>query len=376
MQLDDSHLSSEEILYLRDDLQCIPIRFNNSYRASRLSLRAQGGDISITVPLNHPYDADIKKFILANTRWIIKHHHPLDNLPSPTSVPPTSTTPSPQEPPPLLLTPEGRPQFLGNEKKGFNLDFSRFQTENLLSLWIGEQIIPIPVRYSKRARNYRLNVTGKNVTAIVPQKKETISDKERIEQMRILRLLILDATSWILKQLNKKGKKNKPNPPFPIPSPCHPGDRFLFNGEWIPFVFASEDQNSKKGCFRLGQDFSIKLPLGIPDYFSILQKVIKFYAEQVFPPRLRQWAEKMQISYTSLSIRCIRSKWGSCREGNSITLNSQLIHAPLWIQDYVMIHELSHCRQMNHSSQFWTIVASFCPRYKEARKWLREQIML
>ena len=88
------------------------------------------------------------------------------------------------------------------------------------------------------------------------------------------------------------------------------------------------------------------------------------------PPRLIELASEHDIALGRISIRNQRTRWGACSSRGSITLNWRLILVPDFVRDYVMIHELMHRRELNHSRRFWKHVAAACPRYDEARKWL------
>ena len=91
------------------------------------------------------------------------------------------------------------------------------------------------------------------------------------------------------------------------------------------------------------------------------------------PAALRALADLHGVTVTAVSIRNQRSRWGSCSSRGSITLNWRLILVPDFVRDYVMIHELMHRRELNHSKRFWRHVAAACPRVDEARRWLRTE---
>ena len=76
--------------------------------------------------------------------------------------------------------------------------------------------------------------------------------------------------------------------------------------------------------------------------------------------------------YTSITIRDQKTRWGSCSSTGTLSFNYRLIFAPPRILDYVVVHELCHLTHMNHSKDFWNMVASVMPEYKVHRKWLRE----
>ena len=93
-------------------------------------------------------------------------------------------------------------------------------------------------------------------------------------------------------------------------------------------------------------------------------------ASKQLPQRLIELAREHGITVTRISIRNQRTRWGACSAKGSITLNWRLVLVPDFVRDYVMIHELMHRRELNHSKRFWKHVAAACPRYDEARQWL------
>jgi hypothetical protein len=74
----------------------------------------------------------------------------------------------------------------------------------------------------------------------------------------------------------------------------------------------------------------------------------------------------------SVKLRYNYSKWGSCSSSNSISLSTRLIFAPKEVVDYVIIHELAHLIEMNHSAKFWNIMRAILPDFELKEKWLRE----
>ena len=93
-------------------------------------------------------------------------------------------------------------------------------------------------------------------------------------------------------------------------------------------------------------------------------------AAKELPPQLVSLAAAHDITVTRISVRNQRSRWGSCSSTGSITLNWRLILVPDHVRNYVMIHELMHRRELNHSTRFWRHVATACPDYRESKRWL------
>jgi predicted metal-dependent hydrolase len=97
------------------------------------------------------------------------------------------------------------------------------------------------------------------------------------------------------------------------------------------------------------------------------------HAKRELPGRLLELATAHGLTVTRVSVRNQRSRWGSCGRDGHISLNWRLVLMPAWVRDYVIIHELMHLRRMDHSAEYWRLVAAACPEYEAARRWLRAQ---
>ncbi len=91
------------------------------------------------------------------------------------------------------------------------------------------------------------------------------------------------------------------------------------------------------------------------------------------PVELSALAERHAIDVTRIVIRDQRSRWGSCSRRGTISLNWRLVQTPPFVREYVLLHELMHRRELNHSARFWRLVAAACPRHVDARRWLRDE---
>ena len=95
-------------------------------------------------------------------------------------------------------------------------------------------------------------------------------------------------------------------------------------------------------------------------------------ALQVFPERVEYYARQMGVSYGRITIREQKTRWGSCSGKGNLNFNWKLTLMPPEVLDYVVVHELAHRREMNHSRDFWKIVEQVLPDYQERRKRLKE----
>ena len=95
-------------------------------------------------------------------------------------------------------------------------------------------------------------------------------------------------------------------------------------------------------------------------------------AVEYIPKRVEYFAPKIGVRYGRITIRNQKSRWGSCSSKGNLNFNCLLMLTPPEIIDYVVVHELCHRKEMNHSFQFWALVEKVLPDFRERRKWLDE----
>lgn len=94
-------------------------------------------------------------------------------------------------------------------------------------------------------------------------------------------------------------------------------------------------------------------------------------AKQIIPERVAYYAKIMNVTYGRITIREQKTRWGSCSSSGNLNFNWKLILMSGEVMDYVVVHELAHRKEMNHSEAFWKIVESVLPDYRERRKQLK-----
>ena len=95
-------------------------------------------------------------------------------------------------------------------------------------------------------------------------------------------------------------------------------------------------------------------------------------ALKTIPARVAYFASRMGVTYGRITIRNQTSRWGSCTSQGNLNFNCLLMLAPPEVLDYVVVHELCHRKEMNHSAKFWTEVARVLPDYETRKKWLKD----
>lgn len=119
------------------------------------------------------------------------------------------------------------------------------------------------------------------------------------------------------------------------------------------------------------------------DERSKLEKItfeqVKELADQAveyIPKRVKYYAEKENFVYNKITIKNLVSRWGSCSTKGNLNFNCLLMLTPDYVIDYIVVHELCHLREMNHSEKFWAEVEKIMPDYQRAELWLKQNLSL
>ena len=226
---------------------------------------------------------------------------------------------------------------------------------------IQDQVLEYELRRSKRRSiGFLIGDDGLRMTA---PRWVTIADIERA---------ILEKQTWIINKLAEKRERVAQR----TQTSMHWED-----GARLPY---------------LGRDLSLKIVRGSrislqhdAELATLTITLLPEYSEQELKDRVKSWlqqeakhlfqqrmpifAQRLGVTYHSLSLSSAGTRWGSCTSQGKIRLNWRLIHFSPEIIDYVVAHELSHLREMNHSPAFWATVASIYPEYASAKQKLRQQ---
>jgi len=143
---------------------------------------------------------------------------------------------------------------------------------------------------------------------------------------------------------------------------------FIWNQETLQLSVSNDAICSDTAC----SDTAFSDEAGVP---KLLRDWLKIYAKEYLPDLLKKVAADMNVDYRAVSVRLQKSRWGSCSMRGNISLNAKLLLLPPEVVRYVLVHELSHLKHMNHSAVFWHYVEKFEPNYSEKRSELRRLSM-
>ncbi|MFL3658398.1 MAG: M48 family metallopeptidase [Opitutales bacterium] len=148
----------------------------------------------------------------------------------------------------------------------------------------------------------------------------------------------------------------------------HPGDRIWFRGE---FVELEVSKHWGRPVLRFADQQFFIADVGM-DLSRPLAERLRGLAKKELPALVREIAMRFNLTFKRVSIRDQKTRWGSCSGLGAISLNWRLVLAPPQTAEYIVIHELMHLEEMNHSAAFWALVELACPRYKEHERWLND----
>jgi len=154
----------------------------------------------------------------------------------------------------------------------------------------------------------------------------------------------------------------------------HPPGKELVSGESILYLgrqYRIEIVKAGLADIQFTQRFLIP-DIEAPRQAEALRTWYMNRAQEKIVPRVKQYARRLGVEVAEVKIVDSRYRWGSCTPKNNINLNWRLIKAPMFVIDYVIVHELAHLIEANHTPGFWNIVHAQAPTMDKAREWLKE----
>lgn len=216
-----------------------------------------------------------------------------------------------------------------------------------------------PVTYTLkrtgRRRSIGLRIDDRGLTVNVPLRASE----------KWLHSVLQEKAAWVVEKL-ETWQANRP-----APQQWTDGEAVVYRGETftlriIPSLFDAPPQL---------HGTQLLVHLSRPDSAELIEKIVmRWYrheAMQLFTECIAHFAPLMNVTPREIKLSSARTQWGSCTTRGVVRLNWQLIKMPLDLIDYVVVHELAHLREMNHSAAFWSVVETMCPDYAKRRGELR-----
>lgn len=211
----------------------------------------------------------------------------------------------------------------------------------------------------------RRSAKRKNVTITVERDRAVVVHAPVGVPEDKLRELVDGKRQWLFEKLNDAQKYQ--------PLPHAPGKE-LVNGEsalYLGRAYRIELVDSTNDRVRFSSKFLIPRSQA-SERKRVLREWYVERAKEKILPRVDMHAKNLGVTYEQAKIINSRFRWGSCTPGNNLNFNWRLIKAPMFTIDYVIVHELAHLIEANHTARFWNIVSAQLPTMDRARDWLRE----
>lgn len=225
---------------------------------------------------------------------------------------------------------------------------------------IRDQRITYTIRESTRSRSLRLKIDHKGLEVIVPA-GISVPNLEDILHSR---------SDWILKYYRQ------PEPPAPK-TLLSAGMKIEYLGSKRTLQIDQKRHGNSTTVILTDSALQIRLRPGLMEehrqheVFAVLLEWYKQQAKRYISSRTAELARKHGFKYNRITIRGQKTRWGSCSSNRNLNFNWRLMQAPPEAVDYIIIHELCHLKEMNHSAAFWELVARYCPQYKKWRRWFK-----
>lgn len=234
----------------------------------------------------------------------------------------------------------------------------------MLKLNIGTELIPYSIRRSYRAKYVSLSIGTDGVHIVAPF---SMNDSEIIS-------LVEKKRKWLFNKFNIYRQRLTQ---IPAEREFVSGEKFLFMGNNYPLKVLEHQGgctsvNLTDGQFLVAINEDIPIEKRREEIQGKLEQWYIIRAKELITKRIELFSKKIGVKVNTVRFKNQKTRWGSCSLKGNLNFNWRLVMAPTFIVDYVVVHELCHLKQMNHSPEFWLLVGTQISDYKKMRKWLKE----
>jgi predicted metal-dependent hydrolase len=147
--------------------------------------------------------------------------------------------------------------------------------------------------------------------------------------------------------------------------------RILFRGVEYPLVVIADGNPRPKVRLEEGRAVVLVPKATTTEVKSAVEQWYRSEATVVIKQSVWRISRRLGLKFNTIMIRNQKTRWGSCSSRGNLSFNLKLATAPQEVIDYVVLHELMHLKEPNHSKRFWRLVEEGCPNYREHREWLK-----
>jgi predicted metal-dependent hydrolase len=208
---------------------------------------------------------------------------------------------------------------------------------------------------SKRSKRLSVKVDRSGISVISPVNEDIVTIRDFINHN----------SAWILKKTKFYAKLNNKLHFSPVQK-----DEIIYLGKKYKMKFVKDTLQ-----YTVLSENLMKITFHVNDRRTYNRNILNWYREQtkiLLESKVPFFSKKLSISYGKVRIRSQKLRWGSCSKKGNLNFNLLLSALPMNIIDYIIIHELFHLVEFNHSNHFWKLVGDAFPSYKYCRAWLKK----
>lgn len=209
------------------------------------------------------------------------------------------------------------------------------------------------IKYSNRKT---VNISVERDRSVMVRAPQGISE-EKIE------CIVQSKKTWIIDKINHEQKY----PAKLVPKEFVSGETLLYLGKNYQLLVVDDEID--------GVEFNQRFIISKSNQKNANKLLKDWYCERAkikIEPKVKMFAKQLGVKYKEVKISDMKYRWGSCTPNSNIIFNWKLIKAPMYVLDYLVVHELAHLIEPNHSPKFWNIVSIQISQYEKAKNWLKQ----
>lgn len=212
--------------------------------------------------------------------------------------------------------------------------------------------------------DYQIVYSNRKTVAITVERDRSVvvrapegTSEEKIQSIVESRKL------WLYEKINHTQKY----PPQPVRKEFVTGETIMYLGRYYRLEITKDEHPGVRFQNRFYISRQQQTQAG-----QLLRDWYMARAREKLTPKIRDFAEALGVIYNQILISDLKYRWASCTPKNNLNFNWRIVKAPMFVVDYLIVHELAHLLEPNHTPAFWNIVAVQVPRYELAKEWLRK----
>jgi len=231
------------------------------------------------------------------------------------------------------------------------------------------------VQFGNTTIQYQIKRSGERETvsiAVDPKEGVIVTAPEDVSKEKINNV-VTDRAGWIIEKQEELRDITEP----PLEKEFLSGEKLQYLGRRYRLKLIKDDEREEISVSLKKGQFKVNIPNNLEDKERkklVREKLVDWYQEHAqskLKERVNKYKDKVGVKPNSVKVKHQQKRWGSCTKNKDLLYNWKVIMAPMSIVDYVVVHELCHLKEKNHTEKFWRMLKSVIPDYEDRKDWLR-----